>query len=115
MLEQRQTRGCVHIEFGSKKLDECQQWWDTQERKLYAVRVFVEGWQDYFCAASFVIRTDHQNVLYLANSIEGKLPRWSLFIQQFDFKIEYLKVPRMWWQAGCPGLSYGKTLGRICW
>ncbi|EZG42642.1 putative polyprotein [Gregarina niphandrodes] len=36
MLEQKQARGCVPIEFGSKKLDECQQRWDTRERELYA-------------------------------------------------------------------------------
>ncbi|EZG54628.1 Gag-pol polyprotein [Gregarina niphandrodes] len=91
MPEQRQVRGCVPIEFGSKKLDECQQRWDTRERELYGVRFFVERWQDYFCAAPFTITTDHQNLLYLANSTKGKLARWSLFLQLFDFKIEYLK------------------------
>ncbi|EZG42694.1 putative polyprotein [Gregarina niphandrodes] len=35
ILEQKQARGCVPIEFGSKKLDECQQRWDTRERELY--------------------------------------------------------------------------------
>ncbi|EZG43977.1 hypothetical protein GNI_154930, partial [Gregarina niphandrodes] len=70
MLEQKQARGRVPIEFGSKKMDECQQRWDTRERELYAVRFFVERWQDYFCAAPFTIRTDHQNLLYLAR-VEG--------------------------------------------
>ncbi|EZG68053.1 RNA-directed DNA polymerase, partial [Gregarina niphandrodes] len=31
------------------------------------------------------------NLLYLASSTKGKLARWSLFLQRFDFEIEYLK------------------------
>ncbi|EZG42860.1 putative Pol polyprotein, partial [Gregarina niphandrodes] len=91
ILEQEQDGERVPIEFGSRKLQPAEQRWDTRERELYAIRYFVDKWHHYLCAAPFLVRTDHQNLKYLSKADTGKLGRWSLFLQQYDFQVEYVK------------------------
>jgi len=38
----------------------------------------------------FCVRTDHKNLTYLKESVNQKVYRWKLKIQEFDFDIEYI-------------------------
>ena len=53
---------------------------------LYAVKQF----RHYLLGRAFVLHTDHQPLQWLsAQKMEGRLCRWALALQEFDFTIKY--------------------------
>lgn len=78
------------ISFISKKLTGSQKNWSTDVKEAYAIYYA-------FCKCEFLIRdihftlrTDHKNLTFL-NKGSGKILRWKLSIQDFDFDIEHIK------------------------
>ena len=39
----------------------------------------------------FTLKTDHKNLTFINTDFRGKVKRWKLAIQHFDFDIEYIK------------------------
>ncbi|EZG68594.1 putative retrotransposon protein [Gregarina niphandrodes] len=77
--------------YTSRKLSDTERRWDTRERELYAIKYALEKWRDYLGLEKFVVRTDHNNLRYLATVHTGKVQRWALYLAQFNFDIEFLQ------------------------
>jgi hypothetical protein len=79
------------IAFCSKSLNEQQRRWCTQEQECYAIFISLQKFEHILRDTKFILRTDHKCLTYLNASIREKVRRWKLFIQSYDFKIEFIE------------------------
>ncbi|MCP4988050.1 MAG: DDE-type integrase/transposase/recombinase, partial [Colwellia sp.] len=81
------------IEFISRKFTSAEDGWHASERELVAVVFALRKWIRYLLPTHFTVFTDHKNLKNLFENKEikiGKLQRWVIFLQQFDFTAHYL-------------------------
>ena len=91
VLMQVDKEGEIHvIEFASKSLSKAEQNWATIERELYAIKWAVDHFRDYVKGTMIYVVTDHQSLLWLKSSRNGKVERWALYLQQYNLKIIHL-------------------------
>jgi transposase InsO family protein len=86
----------VPIEFLSKKFDQTQRHWHVSEKELYAVVYSLQKWRSYLLLRTFIIDTDHSNLVRLfalkgKSSMTGRLSRWALQLSEYDFIARYLR------------------------
>ena len=81
----------VPIAFLSKALSAIQQRWDTPEKESYAIFFAIRKFAYLLNGVKFTLRTDHKNLTYLKTSTESKVYRWNLYLQEFDYNIEYIR------------------------
>ena len=83
------------IQFSSKLFNTTQQNWHVSEQEIYAVIHAVEKWRQYLIGQQFTVYTDHMNLQELFNRAKnfkaGKLYRWAVRLQEFDFKAKYIQ------------------------
>ncbi len=80
-------------EFISRKFTKAEDGWHASERELVAVVFALRKWIRYLLPSHFTVFTDHKNLqnLFANEDIKiGKLQRWVIFLQQFDFIAKYL-------------------------
>ena len=72
---------------------EAQKRYSTTEQELLAIISAIEHFKIYLRGASFLLRTDHQALIYLWKSKDknGRLFRWALDLQEYDFELEHIK------------------------
>ena len=100
ILEQRPEGPPVVIAYGGRKLTPQEQNYSATEREALAVIDAVKRYRTYLFGRHFYIVTDHHSLRWLMNIREptGRLARWALEIQQYDFDIIHR-----------PGLSHGNA------
>ena len=91
VLLQKQDDTLVPLEFASYKFKPVERKWSTREREAFAVKWAVTRFHDYVQAGPFTLYTDHENLQWMHKSNKGKVQRWSLFLQQYDMTICYIK------------------------
>ena len=91
MLVQNQTSGEVPVGFFSQKFTETATRWSTIEKECFALFAAVLFFQSYLLGRLFFIKTDHKNLVYMANSIVPKVIRWRLRLLEYKFIV--LHVP----------------------
>lgn len=81
------------IAFMSRKLNAAQQNYNVSELECLAAIMCVEKFRGYVEGMPFTIITDHASLKWLMSQKEltGRLARWSLKLQGFDFEIEHRK------------------------
>lgn len=83
------------VEFASRMLTETQQKWHCSEQEIYAAVWSIEKWRKFLYASKFYLYTDHKNLEELFNKAKdfksGKLYRWSIRLQEYDFNARYLE------------------------
>ena len=83
------------IAFWSRKLTPAETRYATIERECLAIIEGVKKFHSYLYGSTFDIETDHQPLSYLrtysATNKNGRLTRWSLFLQDYSFNITYIK------------------------
>ena len=87
--------GCERvIAYASRALNEAEKNYCITEKELLAVRYFVEYFRQYLLGRRFVVRTDHQALVWLYRLKEpsGKIARWIEILSHYDFGIEYRQV-----------------------
>jgi hypothetical protein len=78
------------IAFGSHTLNDVQRRWATNEKEQYAIfRGFIDN-EHLLRGHPIVVRTDHKNLL-MSKDTHGKIARWKMAIDSFDYRIEYVK------------------------
>ena len=81
------------IEFISRRFKESEAKWHASEKELVAIVWALKKWIRYLLPKHFIVFTDHKNLEnlfnYTGNKL-GKLQRWMIFLQQFDFTAKYL-------------------------
>lgn len=81
------------IAFMSQKLNSAQMKYTVTELECLAAVVSVDKFRPYIDGLPFTIITDHMSLKWLLSQKElaGRLARWSLKLQAFDFKIVHRK------------------------
>ena len=89
VLAQIQNGSEVAISYGGRDLNAAERNYSATEREALAVVAAVKKFQPYLHGRKFTIYTNHNALQWLMKISEptGKLARWSLLIQQFDFDI----------------------------
>ena len=82
------------IAFASKAFNTTQQNWHVSEQEIFSCIYMVEKWRSLLLGSHFVVHTDHKNLEELFNRSKrfraGKLYRWAVRLQEFDFTAEYV-------------------------
>lgn len=81
------------IGYMSKKLNTAQRNYSVTELECLAAILCIQRFRCYIEGMCFTVITDHASLKWLMSRKEltGRLARWSLALQQFDFKIEHRK------------------------
>ncbi|GBG59779.1 hypothetical protein CBR_g54882 [Chara braunii] len=81
------------IEYMSKKMPSKKLAKSTYERELYALYKALVHWRHFLLGRFFYLRTDHQTPKWITTqpALSDALKRWIEVIDQYDFKLEYLK------------------------
>jgi len=90
-LSQLQDGKEVAISFASRVLTPAQRKYCTTRKELLAIVTFTRQYRHYLLGRPFVIRTDHNSLIWLLNfkNIEGQLARWIEELAQYDMLIQH--------------------------
>ena len=78
------------IAYASRSLTTPERQYSVIERECLAVVFAVKHFRHYLLGQPFSLHTDHQPLQWLsAQKMEGRLCRWALALQEFDFEIKY--------------------------
>lgn len=83
----------VVIAFASRSLSRCERNYAVTEKECLAVIFSIEKFRPYVEGTHFSVITDHYSLLWLQRMKEpsGKLARWAVKLQQFDFTLVHRK------------------------
>ena len=80
------------IAYASKKLTDAEKRWPVREIEAWAIIWGCEHFRMYLSNGPFTIETDHCSLQWLfACNKPGRLNRWALRLQEFEYKIDYRK------------------------
>ncbi|GBG65074.1 hypothetical protein CBR_g49148 [Chara braunii] len=93
VLAQQEGKKLRPIEYVSKKMPSKKLAKSTYERELYALYKALIHWRHYLLGRFFYLRTDHQTLKWIKTQpvLSDALKRWIEVIDQYDFKLDYLK------------------------
>lgn len=77
----------------SRSLVAAEKNYSATDKELLAVVKTLEYFRKYLLGKKFVLKTDRRALtcLWKTENLEGRLMRWSLKLQEFDFDVEYIK------------------------
>lgn len=81
------------ISFASRSLSRAERNYSVSEREALAVLFCIEKYRPFLEGSKFTVITDHYSLLWLQRMKEptGRLARWAVKLQQFDFEIVHRK------------------------
>ena len=92
VLAQHDETGAEHIvAFASKMFSSQQIKWHTQEQEGYAIVWALEQFRPYLLGKRFTIFSDHLSLQWMNKSTKGKISRWAMFLNEFNFELIYRK------------------------
>ena len=79
------------ISYGSRTLGKAEKNYCITDKELLAIRHFVEHYRQYLLGRTFLVRSDHQALVWLFKLKEpkGRIARWIELLSEYDFSIEY--------------------------
>ena len=88
-LAQIQNGKEVVIAYNGRGLNQAEQNYSTTEREALALVEGIKKFQPYLHNRNFTVVTDHSSLRWLMNvkDASGRLARWALLLQQYDFNI----------------------------
>ena len=92
VLSQQDGDGADHpIAYFSKKLLPREQNYSTVEKECLAIKLGIQTFRVYLLGRPFTIVTDHRSLEWLDRIKEnnGRLTRWSLFLQPYQYTVVY--------------------------
>ncbi len=107
VLSQQDASGVEHpIAYFSRKLLPREERYATVEKECLAIKLGVHAFRVYLLGRPFVIETDHRSLewLHRMKGDNGRLTRWSLALQPYDFTVVYRSGKE---NANADGLSRG--------
>jgi hypothetical protein len=94
ILSQFGIDGLLHpVAFYSRKLTNAEINYQVYDKELLAIITAFEQWKLYLVGAQHrvQVQTDHKNLLYFTTTrtLNRRQARWSIFLVDFDFEIQY--------------------------
>ena len=92
VLSQRDADGCDQpVAYFSKKLLPREERYSTIEKECLAIKLAIQAFRVYLLGRHFTVQTDHRALTWLDRVKEnnGRLTRWSLALQPFQFTVEH--------------------------
>ena len=79
------------VYYASRKLSTAERNYSTTEREALGMIYNINKFQHYLLGRKFTFHVDHSALLYLVEkqALTGKLARWMLLLQEFDFVIQH--------------------------
>ena len=79
------------ISLGSRTLGKAERNYCITDKELLAIRHFVEYFRQYLLGRTFLVRSDHQALVWLfkLKQPKGKIARWIELLSEYDLSIEY--------------------------
>jgi hypothetical protein len=79
------------ISYASRALNKAEKNYCVTDKELLALRNFIEYFRQYLLGRKFLVRTDHQALVWLFSLKEpkGRIARWLEILSAYDFTIEY--------------------------
>ena len=77
------------VYYASRKLSKAERNYSTTEREALGMVYSVTKYRHYLLVRKFSFQVDHSALLYLVSkaSLIGKIARWTLLLQEFEFDI----------------------------
>ena len=93
VLSQFQHNNEVVISYWSRQLTKAERNYSTIEREALAVVGAVKEFYPYLYGFKFKLITDHNPLVSLKDlkDVGGRLVRWMLYLQQFDYSFEHVQ------------------------
>ena len=90
-LGQIQNGREVAIAYAGRDFNSAEKNYSTTEREALAVIFGIKKFEPYLYGRKFVLHTDHHSLKWLMSISDpsGRLARWSLLVQQYDFEIRH--------------------------
>jgi transposase InsO family protein len=81
------------IQYISKSLSDVQRRWSTVEKEAYSIWYTFHKLEYLLRDVKFTLHTDHVNLTFINDKAltSDKVYNWKIFIQQFNFDIQYIK------------------------
>jgi RNase H-like domain found in reverse transcriptase len=100
VLTQMDINGDRHlVAFLSKTFTDTEQRYKIYDRELLGIVRALKEWQHYIQGSGHtkLVHTDHRNLTYFrkAQKLSDQQARWSLFISEFDIKLQHLPGNKM--------------------
>ena len=88
-LGQIQNGRKVAIAYAGRDFNSAEKNYSTTEREALAVIFGIKQFEPYLYGRKFILHTDHHSLKWLMSISDpsGRLARWSLLVQQYDFEI----------------------------
>jgi hypothetical protein len=84
----------VVISYGGRALRDSERKWGITELEMLAMVEGIRHYTVYLCDRPFTVITDHAALQFIQKaklSSSGRLTRWSIFLQQFSYDVQYKK------------------------
>ena len=87
------------VAFMSKTFNNTEKRYEIYDRELLGIVRALKEWQHYIQGSGHttMVHTDHKNVTYFrkAQKLSDQQARWSLFLLEFDIKLQHLPGHKM--------------------
>ena len=79
------------VYYASRRLSTAEKNYSTTEREALGMIYSINKFRHYLLGRKFTFHVDHSALLYLVNkqALTGRLARWMLLLQKFDFQIQH--------------------------
>jgi hypothetical protein len=75
----------------SKALVGAQLRWSVREKECYGIFYCFKVLEDMLKHVKFHLKTDHKNLVYINCAITGKVVRWKLYMQDWNFTVSWVE------------------------
>ena len=75
----------------SKALVGAQLRWSVREKECYGIFYCLKVLEDILKHINFHLKTDHKNLVYINCALTGKVARWKLYMQDWNFTVSWVE------------------------